>query len=158
MSHIHAEIDFAVTVLIVHRGKNLFIKHKQLGIWLPVGGHVELNEDPETAALREAKEESGLEVELLGDRPSVVMPNGRFLIAPAFMDIHQISATHRHIGMVYFARSFSDNVRLAADESDAIRWLSKDDLQDAAYGLLPQIRFYAAEALKRCATPPVGSK
>ena len=41
---------------------------------LPLGGHIELHEDPEQAALREAKEESGLEVELLGERPPTTSP------------------------------------------------------------------------------------
>lgn len=151
MPHIHPDIDFAVSVFVVHEGKVLFIKHKQLGIWLSVGGHVELDEDPEAAALREAKEESGLDVELMGSRAPVEMTNGRQLIAPAYMDIHRISPTHRHIGMVYFARAKSQVVHLAAEEHDDIRWLTADDLNDAKYDLLPQIRFYANEALKRCA-------
>jgi len=151
MPHIHEKIDFAVAVYIVHAGKVLFIKHKALGIWLPVGGHVELDEDPEQAALREAREESGLDVELKGSRPDVEMPNGRLLIVPAFLDIHDISATHRHIGMIYFARARTDQVALATREHDDIRWLTAQDLDDPSYNLLPAVRFYAQEALKRCA-------
>ena len=43
----------------------LLTHHRKLGIWLQLGGHSD--GDPETAAvaLREAEEESGLEVELL---------------------------------------------------------------------------------------------
>lgn len=116
MPHIHEEIDFVATIFIVYAEKVLFIKHKKLGIWLPIGGHVELNEDPEMAALREVKEECGLEIELLGERPQIPMQgDGRCLIAPAFMDIHRISPTHKHVGMVYFARAHSDQVRLAVE-------------------------------------------
>jgi ADP-ribose pyrophosphatase YjhB (NUDIX family) len=149
--HIHPDIDFTVCVFIVYANKVLFIKHKALGIWLQVGGHVELNEDPEAAALREVKEESGLDVELIGERPTGEHASGRYLIAPVYMDIHRITPTHRHIGMVYFARAKTDQVTFDPAESDDIRWMSATDLDDPQYDILPQIRFFAHEALKRCA-------
>ncbi|MFA4954316.1 MAG: NUDIX domain-containing protein [Patescibacteria group bacterium] len=151
MPHIHEKIDFAVVAYIVHAGKVLLIKHKALGIWLPVGGHVELDEDPESAILREVREESGLEIELLGSRPSVPTPNGRSLIPPVFMDIHNITSTHQHIGLVYLARAATDQVVLAEREHDDIRWFKTNDLDDPALNLLPLVRYYAQEALRRCA-------
>lgn len=41
----------------------LFVHHKKLNKWLFVGEHIEENEDPETAVLREVKEETNLDVE-----------------------------------------------------------------------------------------------
>ena len=104
MAHIHDKIDFTVAIFVVHDGKILLIHHRQLDKWLPLGGHIELDEDPEQAALREAKEESGLEVELLGERPPTTGPGTRALIAPRFLDIHRINDTHQHISMMYWAR------------------------------------------------------
>ena len=104
MAHIHEKIDFTVAIFVVHDEKILLIHHRQLDKWLPLGGHIELDEDPEQAALREAKEESGLEVELLGERPPTTGPGTRALIAPRFLDIHRINDTHEHIGMMYWAR------------------------------------------------------
>ncbi len=104
MAHIHEKIDFTVAVFVVHDGKILLIHHRKLNKWLPLGGHIELDEDPERAALREAKEESGLEVELLGERPPTTSPGTRALIAPRFLDIHRINDTHEHIGLIYWAR------------------------------------------------------
>lgn len=150
MPHIHEKIDFAVTAYIVHAGKVLLIKHKALGIWLPVGGHVELDEDPETAILREVREESGLEIELLGRRSDVPTPNGRSLIPPMFMDIHGITPTHRHIGLVYLARAATDKIALAELEHDDIRWFDADALRDPALNLLPLVRYYAETALELC--------
>ncbi len=58
MAHIHEKIDFTASVYIVFKNKVLLHKHKKLGIWLQPGGHIELDEDPNEAALREAKEEA----------------------------------------------------------------------------------------------------
>jgi len=96
------KIDFTVAIFVVFQKKVLLIHHRKLDKWLPLGGHVELDEDPEQAALREAKEESGLDVELLGERPPTTEPGTRALIAPRFMDIHRITDTHEHIGMIYW--------------------------------------------------------
>ena len=104
MAHIHEKIDFTVAIFVVHAGKVLVIHHKKLDRWLPLGGHIELDEDPEQAALRETKEESGLDVELIGERPPTTGPGTRALIGPRFLDIHRINETHEHIGMIYFAR------------------------------------------------------
>src|ERR1700689_2160060 len=129
MAHIHEKIDFTVAIFVVHNGKILLIHHRQLDKWLPLGGHIELGEDPEQAALREAKEESGLEVKLLGERPPTTSPGTRALIAPRFLDIHRISDTHEHIGMIYWARpKDSAAVKCAEGEHHDIRWCSVDEL------------------------------
>jgi 8-oxo-dGTP pyrophosphatase MutT (NUDIX family) len=113
MSHLHEKIDFTVAIFVVHDEKILLIHHCQLDQWLPLGGHIELDEDPEQAALREAKEESGLAVELLGERPPTTGPGTRALIAPRFLDIHRINDTHQHIGMMYWARPKVGSARCA---------------------------------------------
>ena len=59
MAHIHEKIDFTVAIFVVHQDKVLLIHHRNLNKWLPLGGHIELDEDPETAALREAKRRAG---------------------------------------------------------------------------------------------------
>jgi 8-oxo-dGTP pyrophosphatase MutT (NUDIX family) len=149
MAHLHEKIDFTVSIFIVRDRKVLFIFHKQLDRWLPVGGHIELDENPEEAALREAGEESGLEVELVGGRPPLSKEKGFIpLMAPAFLDIHLIKEPHWHIGMVYFARAKSGEVRLNAEEHRDIQWLGEKDLGDAKWGLSEPLKFYAKEALK----------
>src|SRR5258705_6104772 len=105
MAHLHEKIDFTVAIFVVQEGRVLLIHHRKLDKWLPLGGHIELDEDPEQAALREAREESGLEVELLGERPPTTEPGTRALIGPRLLDIHRISGNHRHIRMIYLARA-----------------------------------------------------
>lgn len=112
---------------MVEAGRVLLVHHRKLNHWLPLGGHIELDEEPETAALREAFEESGLEVELLGERPPTTGPGTRALIAPRFMDIHRISEIHEHIGLIYFARPKGGKLTLAPAEHYDIRWCSAAD-------------------------------
>ena len=50
MAHLHEKIDFTVSLFIVEKGKLLLIHHRKLDRWLPIGGHIELDEDPEQAA------------------------------------------------------------------------------------------------------------
>ena len=54
MAHIHEKIDFTVAIFVVRDRRILLIHHRKLDRWLPLGGHIELDEDPEIAALREA--------------------------------------------------------------------------------------------------------
>lgn len=148
MAHIHEKIDFTVAIFVVRDAKVLVILHRKLGKWLPLGGHIELDEEPEIAALREAKEESGLDVELIGERPPTTEPGTRALIAPRFLDIHRISETHEHIGMIYFARPKSGAVSLAAEEHHDIRWVSSDELEALQPPMSNAVKWYCRKALE----------
>jgi len=148
MPHIHEKIDFTVAVFVVHDGKVLLIHHRQLDKWLPLGGHIELDEDPEQAALREAKEESGLDVELLGERPPTTSPGTRALIAPRFLDIHYINPTHEHIGMMYWARPLQGKLSLAAAEHHDIRWCTLEDLETLSPPMSDAVKWYCRAAIR----------
>ena len=148
MAHIHEKIDFTVAIFIVHASKVLLIHHRKLDKWLPVGGHIELDEDPEQAALREAKEESGFDVELLGERPPTTEPGTRALMAPRFLDIHRITDTHEHIGMIYWARPKEGEVALAHEEHHDIRWCAEADLESLQPAMSDAVKWYCRQALK----------
>jgi len=59
------EQKVAVDIIIRHRGGIVLVKRKDNGMWALPGGHVELDETLEHAAIREAKEETGLDVRLI---------------------------------------------------------------------------------------------
>ena len=148
MAHIHEKIDFTVAIFVVRDAKVLVILHRKLGKWLPLGGHIELDEEPEIAALREAKEESGLDVELIGERPPTTEPGTRALIAPRFLDIHRISDTHEHIGMIYFARPKGGDLSLAEEEHHDIRWVSAEELDALQSPMSGAVKWYCRKAIE----------
>jgi 8-oxo-dGTP pyrophosphatase MutT (NUDIX family) len=166
MAHIHEKIDFTVAIFVVRDGQILLIHHRKLDKWLPLGGHIELDEDPEQAALREAKEESGLDVELLGERPPTTSPGTRALIAPRFLDIHRISDTHEHIGMIYWARpaapvghqtsqgGVSANPVLASEEHHDIRWCCAAELDQLSPPMSDAVKWYCRQALAEISRQP----
>lgn len=149
MPHIHKEIDFTVVAYIVYQGKVLFIFHRKLQKWLPIGGHVELNEDPEEALLREVHEESGLEVAVDGKKSPVRIGGKKYLAPPEYLDIHPITPSHRHIGMIYFVRATSEAITLAKREHGDIRWFTEAELDDPQYNIEKDLQYYAVEAIKK---------
>ncbi len=152
MAHVHELIDFVSSVFIVHENRVLLIDHKKLKRWLPIGGHIELDEDPEQALFREIEEECGLEVEILSTKPTITDSTVKTLLVPNFMDIHHIEGSHQHIGLIYIGVAKSDKVTLAAVEHNAIRWFSADELDKPEYNISPSISFYCQEALKAAAS------
>src|SRR5688572_9982780 len=122
MAHIHQKIDFTVAIFVVQNGRVLLIHHRKLDKWLPLGGQTEMEEGPEQAARREEREESGLDVQLIGERPPTTEPGTRGLIAPRYLDMHRINETHGHIGMIYWARPNNGTLTRAELEHHDLRW------------------------------------
>jgi len=151
MAHIHEKIDFTVAIFVVQDSRVLLIHHRKLDKWLPLGGHIELEEDPEQAALRETREESGLEVELIGERPPTTEPGTRALIAPRFLDIHRITETHEHIGMIYWARPKHGTLTLARLEHHDLRWCSSAELDALQPTMSNAVKWYCRQAIEEVA-------
>ncbi|MDQ3077121.1 MAG: NUDIX domain-containing protein [bacterium] len=150
MAHIHEKIDFVVEVFIVHENKVLLRLHDKYRIWLSIGGHIELDEDPNQAALREVKEEVGLTIQLLDTRSKELVEKSEGeLIAPMFLKRHNINADHEHVVMTYFATADSDMI-IPESETDQWKWVTKEDLK--SMDLKPDIRIYAERALETLGT------
>lgn len=155
MVHIHEQVDFCVEVFIVYHDRLLLRLHDKLGIWLSVGGHVELHEDFEQAALREVREEVGLDVELVGSPCTIdesdLQEDFRTVLAPRYMGRHPISGTHEHVVGVYFGRANTDAVVLEKP-TDQVRWVTRSEILGGAIPLVGNVRAYALAALDELAT------
>ena len=135
-----------MAVLVVRQGRVLLHWHAKLGRWLPPGGHIEPNELPDEAAVREVLEETGVEIELVGDSLNPVAEPGqpRQLCRPIGIQLAEISATHQHIDLVYLARG------LNLGKTDA-RWVAAHELD--ALELTAEVRGWGEVALS---TPGIG--
>lgn len=150
MPHIHEKIDFTVEVFITHNNQVLLRKHDKYNIWLGVGGHIELDEDPNQAAVREVKEEVGLDIELIDKlRPFKLTTNNYTeLIPPFFLNRHQINEQHEHIALTYFAKSQSQTVNGSQTEiAKGLRWFTKEELENSSE-ISESILYYALQALE----------
>ncbi|HEX9373805.1 MAG TPA: NUDIX hydrolase [Roseiflexaceae bacterium] len=118
--------DFAATTFVVHEGRTLLLHHRKLGKWLPPGGHIDPHELPDQAALREVREESGLEVELLA--LGETLGRIRVLPQPHCILLEDIGPGHQHVDLIYFARVCGGSLAHAEREANAARWFTWDEL------------------------------
>ena len=117
---------FTVAVFVVARGAVLLHWHRKLGMWLPPGGHIERDELPDDAAVREVYEETGIEVELVGERREDVEDPVQ-LHRPAGVQLENIGPGHQHIDLIYFARPLG-SVEIGEEFlDDEVGWYGPED-------------------------------
>jgi 8-oxo-dGTP pyrophosphatase MutT (NUDIX family) len=86
-------------------------KHKKLGIWLQPGGHVDPDETPAEAAVRESAEETGLPIELVDD-------------ALIHVDVHPGPNGHTHLDLRYLCTAPDRDPTPPPGESQEAFWFS----------------------------------
>lgn len=98
-------------------------------MWLPPGGHIEADEDPVQAVLREVREETGLDVEIIGARP-FAYAQPQQLAAPVTIGVYDIERDgtldepHQHLDLIYFTRPTSEAPVLP---DDGLGWTWVDE-------------------------------
>ena len=87
------EKHFCVSVYVYDKTnkKFLLVHHKKLGVWVQPGGHVELNESPEEAAIREVYEETGINVNPIKHTTVPVTIGGKSFISGFIKKLQIIS-------------------------------------------------------------------
>ncbi len=144
---------FVATAYVVDGAKVLLVHHRKIGLWLPAGGHIEPDEDPAEAAIREVKEETGLNVRLLG--PVDEKGNGdgvRMLPTPHHLQIEQIAeGPHEHIDFVYVGTPISGQLERNPESID-VRWFTGDELDTASH-MDANVRHFAHQILEESRAP-----
>jgi ADP-ribose pyrophosphatase YjhB (NUDIX family) len=123
---------FTGTVFIVHEGRTLLHWHAKLQQWMPPGGHLEPDEDPVAGALREAREETGLHVELLStyqayefEEPGQLPPPVTILVE----DVEDTEGPHRHIDFIYFTRPKEGEALKPLPNEDSWTWVDEEQIR-----------------------------
>ncbi len=126
MSAREVKRHFTATGFVVDGSRTLLHWHKRLQQWMPPGGHIEADEDPVQAVLREIREETGLVTEVISTRDAVPFAYPEQLPPPYTILVEDIPGPgepHKHIDMIYFCRVVDGAKRLAADPT--LRWVER---------------------------------
>lgn len=126
---------FTATAYIIEFNKVLLLFHKKLNKWLPPGGHLEVNETPEEAVLREVKEETGLEVDLICDEQILINQwNAKSFPRPYMCLLENIPAygkeeAHQHMDMIYLAKPRKKQNIPSTHQHETLRWFSLEEVE-----------------------------
>lgn len=145
-----ADRDWCATAFVVWRASILLHRHAKLQRWLPPGGHVDPDELPDDAAVREVYEETGVRVQLIGER-AIDAPGPRQLLRPRGIQLEPIVPGHEHIDLIYFARPvepYAGELPLR-DEDPSLGWYDADAL--ARLALTEEMRAWCMLALRELA-------
>jgi len=127
-----------VTGFLTHEGRVLLHWHQRNQLWLPMGGHIEPNEDPIEAVLREVEEESGVAAELMPTVAPLAFANIPQLPPPATILIAPVRSCGlarrqgwdgpvEHIDLVYYCRPRAGLAGLRTDDA-TMRWLDATEV------------------------------
>lgn len=143
-----ADRDFVAGAFIVRNGEILFLNHRKYGFWLQPGGHVEMGETPDEAAVRETREETGLEVEVVGEEEEFENFSAIDLPNPFNVNLHEIEEGHWHLDFQYIVEIVGETEGYEYDDED-MKWLSKEDLESGEYDMPENVRKSALKAIRR---------
>ena len=147
MPHIHTDPgqhDITTTAFIIRidgdEPRGLLHPHRKLGLLLPVGGHVELDENPWAASIHEIREESGYEIKQL----KVLQPRQRILKmdgvknhpVPLFLQTHEYKKDegHYHIDIGFLYVTDQDPAFMPdAGEATELLWLTQSEIAARKY-------------------------
>jgi len=131
---------FVATAYVVVDGATCLHEHDRLDMWLPPGGHVDHGETPHETARREAREETGLEVDLVFEQGDVELEHVRSLPRPMHFFLEDINVCdgevgHQHVDFVFYGEA--DTREIAPEGHDEAppedwEWFTPAELEASA--------------------------
>lgn len=117
---------------LVKDNKVLLVHHKKFNKWTPPGGHLEENETPDQALIREWKEELNLDIEIIPAYKSAFIgdANATPVPMPFHIDLEREGFDVPHIGHFFYVKLLDENQLINIQESEIhnAKWFSKEDM------------------------------
>jgi len=140
---------FTTSVYIVHKNKILLHQHKRYNILLPVGRHIERDELPDETAIKEAKEESGLDISLYNSNS---LKEDHFKKATELnrgehLNLHFVGPQHQHIDFIFYATANSNKLNPQKGETKELYWFTEEEIKNSTV-IEEVVKTYALEALE----------
>ncbi len=123
---------FTATGFVVERSRTLLHWHKRLQQWMPPGGHIEPDEDPVQAVLREIREETGLTCEVIPPAAPLPFAYPEQLPPPYTILVEDIpgpGGPHKHIDLIYFCRPLDGAERHPVNDP-TLRWVDASEMSE----------------------------
>jgi len=128
---------FVATVYVVESGAVALHEHDKLEMWLPPGGHIDRDELPHEAALRETREELGFDVTLDALEGDLASDTARSIPQPQHFLLEDINVSaegvgHQHIDFIFYGEAPHRDIQPGPDEqpADDWEWFTPDELRD----------------------------
>ncbi len=122
---------FTATGFVVEGSRTLLHWHQRLQQWMPPGGHIDLDEDPVEAVLREIREETGIAAEVIAADGALPFAYPEQLPPPYTIlveDIPGAGEPHKHIDFIYFCRPVLGSPREPVN-NPTLRWVDESELR-----------------------------
>ena len=122
--------NVASAYILSKDNKLLLIMHKKYGVYMPVGGHCEGEEETWETAIREANEESGIEITL----PSFnIHPNCVSVPVPFAIQLEKITDEHIHRDYLYVTRvnKLARNIDVVTENDLPYNWFTFEEVYNS---------------------------
>lgn len=121
---------FTATAHIIYDNRALLHFHAKLKKYLPPGGHIEINETPVDAMMREVMEETGLEVEIIEDENILASYDHAKSFARPYLCLlenipkYKDQNAHQHIDFIYITKPLGNT-----EPFKPFNWYSLDQIK-----------------------------
>jgi 8-oxo-dGTP diphosphatase len=123
---------FTASALIIEDNKVLLVYHKKLDVWLYPGGHIEENEHPDEALLREVKEETGLDIEIISNKDERLSDKNNDITSLhlPYAFLCELVGDHYHNDLIYLCKIKKKNeIKFNENESSGIGFFNYEEIE-----------------------------